>query len=260
MLFYFSGTGNSAWVAQCVAQGIGEERVCSIPTKTYTFELSQNEPLGFVFPCYAWGVPRFVETFIRNLQIENVSYIYFVITCGDDTGYTSRIFCDLIASKGWRCSLGYAVQMPESYVNLPGFDVDSDEKVLRKINVANERVELIISDILKRRKDYFNTLPGRFKWFKSSVVRPFFNKYLITPKPFKANVDCISCGKCVSVCPFSNIVLSEQSKRPVWNDKCVLCMRCYHACPRHAIHWGCFTKGKGQYLFAKYSSARKGKA
>jgi ferredoxin len=259
MLFYFSGTGNSAWVAQNVANGIGDERVYSIPSETFSFKLSEGEPLGFVFPCYAWGVPCFVETFIKNLQIENVSYVYFVVTCGDDTGRTSEMFLDLIATKGWSCSLGYAVQMPESYVNLPGFDVDSDEKAMRKIVVANERIRQIVLDIKNNRKGYYDTLPGRFKWVKSCVVRPFFNKYLISPEPFKVNSDCSVCGKCVSVCPFDNICISEQTKRPKWNDKCVLCMRCYHSCPNHAIHWGCFTKNKGQYLFSKYSSARKGK-
>lgn len=249
MLFYFSGTGNSAWVAQRVAQGIDEDRVCSIPTKTYTFELSQNEPLGFVFPCYAWGVPRFVETFIRNLQIENVSYVYFIITCGDDTGYTSRIFCDLIASKGWRCSLGYAVQMPESYVNLPGFDVDPADKALHKIETARERLQVAISYVFRRSEGCFDTLPGRFKWIKSYVVRPFFNKMLVTPKPFRATTACNTCGRCVSVCPFSNVKLGGGGKKVQWGGNCVLCMRCYHSCPNHAVRWGWFTNHKGQYLF-----------
>jgi ferredoxin len=251
MLFYFSGTGNSAWVAQSVAKGIREERVYSIPLESYSFTLLENEPLGFVFPCYAWGVPRFVERFVENLQIDNVSYVYFVITCGDDTGRTSQLFCDLLVSKGWERSLGYAVQMPESYVNLPGFNVDSDAKALRKISIAKERLNLIISDIRSRRYDYYDTLPGRFQWLKSNVVRPFFNKFLIVSSPFKANADCISCGKCVSVCPFSNIQISDLDKRPQWAEKCVLCMRCYHTCPHHAIHWWCFTRNKGQYLFDK---------
>lgn len=260
MLFYFSGTGNSAWVARSVANGIGEERLYSIPVDTFSFKLVEGEPLGFVFPCYAWGVPCFVETFIKKLQIENVSYVYFVITCGDDTGRTSQMFVDLIATKGWTCSLGYAVQMPESYVNLPGFDVDSDEKALHKINVANERIEQIVSDIKNSRTGHYDTLPGKFQWVKSNVVRPLFNKFLITPKPFRVNSYCNACGKCASVCPFDNISISEQTKCPVWKDNCVMCMRCYHSCPRHAVHWGCFTKNKGQYLFAKYSSALKGKA
>lgn len=252
MLFYFSGTGNSAWVAQAIATGIGEDTMLLMPTYETDYMLSHGEPLGFVFPCYAWGVPLFIENFVRNLKISNVSYVYFVMTCGDDTGYTSELFCGLIGSKGWECSLGYAIQMPESYVNLPGFDVDTEDKVISKFGKAKERLSHIITDISNRRKDYFDTLPGGFKWLKSYVVRPFFNRFLITPKPFKSNKQCNLCGRCVNVCPFSNISLSDTELRPCWGESCVMCMRCYHSCPQHAVQWGCFTKNKGQYLFSKH--------
>ena len=251
MLFYFSGTGNTAWVARCVADKIGEENLCAVPCDNVEYVLSSGEPLGFFFPCYAWGVPPFIESFVKSLSIQNVSYVYFVITCGDDTGRTSDLFRHLIKMKGWGCSLGYAVQMPESYVNLPGFDVDSKEKENRKIRIATERINQISDDVLCRRTNYFDTLPGRFQWLKSNVIRPLFNKCLITPKPFNTSASCSSCGLCVKACPFGNISLKGEPHRPQWSDKCVLCMRCYHTCPHHAIHWGCFTKKKGQYLFSK---------
>lgn len=251
MLFYFSGTGNSEWVARNVANGIGETNVLAMPHCGTRYTLSPNEALGFVFPCYAWDVPRFITDFVESLDIIGVTYVYYVITCGDDTGLTSRIFSDMLNAKGWNTSVGYAVQMPESYVNLPGFDVDPDDKVFRKIMVAKERIDQVITLINDRRKGVYDTLPGRFKWLKSRVVSPFFNKFLITPKPFGVNKSCNSCGHCVSVCPFNNIKLSDLTKCPEWSDNCVLCMRCYHSCPQHSIHWGRFTKNKGQYLFSR---------
>ncbi len=256
MIFYFSGTGNSAWVAQCVSKGVGDTNLLFIPdVGTYEYTLALGEALGFVFPCYAWGVPVFVEEFVRKLNVRNVDYVYFVCTCGDDTGKTKEIFCKLMEQKGWKCSLGYSVQMPESYVNLPGFDVDPKEKERRKISVAEEKLQYIVNDIAARRTDVFDTLPGRFTWLKSCVVRPFFNRFLITPRPFKTNGMCVACGKCVTACPYHNIELKEctpsgpSSQLPVWSDNCVGCMRCYHSCPAKAIEWGRFTKGKGQYLF-----------
>lgn len=251
-MFYFSGTGNSAWVARSIASGIGEKSVRLMPDSEVSFSLSDGEPLGFVFPCYAWGVPPFIERYVRKLHVANVSYVYFVITCGDDTGCTSELFCKLLESRGWKCSMGYAVQMPESYVNLPGFDVDPADKAERKIMLAKERLKVVVSHVSNRSEGCFDTLPGRFKWIKSHVVRPLFNKVLITPKPFRASAACNACGRCVRVCPFSNVRLGGGGKEVQWGANCVLCMRCYHSCPKHAVHWGRFTKNKGQYLLSQY--------
>ena len=249
MIFYFTGTGNSKWVAEFLAQELNDQ-LRFIPDEmdgNMTYTLREGERLGFVFPTYGWGVPPFVEKFIEKMQVNNVTYLYFVTTCGDDTGMTAEIFCQDIARKGWKCKLGYAVQMPESYVCLPGFDVDPKNKEERKLTEVPNRLSMIVDDILDGRGG-FDTIPGPMKWAKSHIVRPFFNKFLVTPKYFKTNGECTGCGTCVKSCPFNNITLTG-ANYPLWHERCVQCMRCYHSCPQRAIEWGWFTKGKGQYLF-----------
>ena len=249
MIFFFSGVGNSKWMAEQIAASLNEQLVF-IPDANISqqvYELKTGERLGFVFPTYGWGVPTFIESFIEHLDISNVEYLWMVTTCGDDTGMTYEIFCRDVEKRGWHCDAAWAVQMPESYICLPGFDVDSSRKEQRKYVQAKERV-LAISEALKVRKTgVHDTIPGILKWAKSYIVRPFFNRFLISPKPFKANKRCIGCGKCANVCPFHNVTL-DGNKRPRWGKVCVLCLRCYHSCPEHALHWGGMTKNKGQYL------------
>lgn len=252
MIFYFSGVGNSRWVAERVAEEL-HDTLRFIPdeiTGSMTYELRPSERVGFIFPCYGWGVPTFVESFISHMKIEGtIDYLYFITTCGDDTGMTAEIFCRDTELKGWECKAGWAVQMPESYVCLPGFDVDPKDKEEMKLMRAHERVNRIIDDIIDSRC-VFDTIPGPLKWAKSHIVRPFFNKYLITSRHFHTTPSCTGCGKCVKTCPYANITLTAQS-RPQWGTECVQCMRCYHTCPSRAIEWGVFTKGKGQYLHPK---------
>lgn len=55
MIFYFSGTGNSAWVARQLAEGQNEE-LFSIAVeidKNKEYKLREGEKVGFVFPVYA---------------------------------------------------------------------------------------------------------------------------------------------------------------------------------------------------------------
>ncbi len=255
MIFYFSGVGNSAWVARQLAERLDEQLafITDIDTEQEDFHLAPGERVGFVFPTYAWGVPTFVEQFIGQVKLHGVEYLYMVTTCGDDTGKTGEIFRKCVEKRGWTCAAAWAVQMPESYICLPGFDVDSPQKEHRKYEQAKKRLADIVEHIQEKRQGVSDTLPGHFTWLKSQVVRPFFNRYLIDSKPFRTTDACTGCGRCAKVCPCHNIRLTPSNKsvdkeHPTWGTDCVLCLRCYHSCPEHALHWGRMTKNKGQYL------------
>ena len=193
------------------------------------------------------GVPGFILDFIGKLDISNVKYLYFVSTCGDDTGQMCRMFVKSVEKRGWKCSCGFAVKMPESYVALPGFDVDTPEKEAKKLAEAEDRISYIADYIGRGGEGEFDCLPGPFPWLKTKVLGGFFNKFLMGTKPFHSADCCISCGKCAEVCPMDNIRLNDE-KRPEWGDTCVSCYLCYHSCPVHAVRYGGFTDNKGQYL------------
>ena len=69
MIYYFSGTGNSRWVAEQIAKQTNDE-VQSIPTVLKNgapASVAANERVGVVFPVYAWGVPSIVEKFAPSI-------------------------------------------------------------------------------------------------------------------------------------------------------------------------------------------------
>jgi len=253
MVFYFSGTGNSEYVARTISESFGDKCVFipEVMNEDKSFELSDGERLGFVFPVYSWGIPEFVADFISRISINNVSYVYFVCTCGDDTGMTKEQMSALAKDKGWHLSLGYSIQMPNTYVCLPGFDVDKPEIENNKLSNAKNKLDEALLHIRNYDDGCFDTLPGDFAWVKSKVVRPLFNKCLITAKPFHTTDACIHCGMCVSECPMKNIKLDENTSKPEWGDNCVGCLRCYHFCPTNSVQFGRFTNGKGQYRYKK---------
>ena len=82
MIFYFSGTGNSAWVARQIAKAQQEEllAIAEEINKNKEYALKDGEKVGFVFPVYAWGPPGIVLRFIRQLKMKNPEYLFFV--CG----------------------------------------------------------------------------------------------------------------------------------------------------------------------------------
>ena len=77
MIFYFSGTGNSAWVARQLAEGQNEEllSIAMEIDRNKAYKLKAGEKVGFVFPVYAWGPPKIVLRFIHQLKLDKPGYL-----------------------------------------------------------------------------------------------------------------------------------------------------------------------------------------
>ena len=72
MIFYFSGTGNTRWVARQIADAIGEELLYIpdlIKERRYEFQVREDERIGFCFPTLGWQPPRIVRDFIGKLVL-----------------------------------------------------------------------------------------------------------------------------------------------------------------------------------------------
>ena len=236
MIYYFSGTGNSLYVARHLADELGE-RLCPMTFSAPT----EDQVVGLVFPVYAWGIPNVVESFLQKHPLGG-SYLYAVMTCGDDMGYTDKV---LEKALGRKLDAAFSVLMPDVYVCLPGFDVDSKEECKEKY--AKEEIAVKeIANCIKERKKVRRLKRGPFPWTKTYVLRPLFNRYLLTDKYFNVDASkCISCGRCQKNCPVGNILIVDEV--PQWQSHCAGCLACYHACPYHAINYGKMTQKKGQY-------------
>lgn len=250
MIFYFSGTGNSRWVANQISQ-VQHEELVFIPQVLHhdnpTFELKEDERVGFVFPVYSWGPPPIVLAFIKKLTLLNYQsqYVFFVCTCGDDTGLTRQVFCRALEQRGIPCHAGFSITMPNNYVLLPGFDVDSKEVEKRKLAAAVPAVEQVNEWIGGGCRE-FRCYEGSIPWLKTKILNPLFNRFCISSKPFHATDACVGCKRCEKACPVGNVRVVEG--KPIWGRNCTSCLACYHICPKQAVAYGKRTKGKGQYF------------
>ena len=252
MIFYFSGCGNSKHVAGTIAAGLNDT-LTFIPEAAregrYDYTLAEGERLGFVFPIYSWAPPRLVLDFVKKLQLKaKPDYLYFACTCGDNCGLTEKVFRKAVEEKGWSLSACFSVQMPETYIGMAGFKLDTPENAKLKIDKADDLLKRNITRLIN--KEHFSEMVvGSLAWLKTYLVNPGFNRSATDDSKYHVTEACIHCGKCVEACPLKNITLEEG--RPKWLGHCTMCMGCYHHCPVNAIQYGKVTVGKGQYYFGK---------
>ena len=251
MILWYSGCGNSRFVADQLSAKLGDSNMVFIPQAArddMPLEFQDDEILGIVFPVYSWSVPKLVSQFLHKVKfIGRPSYIFAACTCGDETGLTIKHLKKDLSMQGLTLDAFFSFQMPETYINLPGFSLDTPENAKRKIDGTRESLQEVIGLIKQQVKGNFDKLRGSQTFLKSNILKPLFYGLLITDRKFNVSDDCIGCGICAKNCPLQNITI--ENGRPKWNGHCTNCMSCYHRCPKNAINFGSATQGKGQYHF-----------
>lgn len=249
MIFCFSGTGNSRYAARLIASVTGDE-VCSLNERIRkgrvrngdTAPVCSDTPLVFVCPVYAWRIPRVVEQWIKATAFSGCNKAYFVLTCGDSVGNAAAYAKRLCDAKGLAFMGLAGVVMPENYIAI--YRAPDKEAAAAIIARANPVLTALAHTITEQQP-----LPqGRVTAddrFKSAVTNRVFYPFVVSAKGFAATDACVTCGRCVLLCPLGNITLREG--RPVWGSDCTHCMACICGCPAEAIEYKNNTKGKVRY-------------
>ena len=248
MILYFSGTGNSEYVAKKIGKEIKDETL-NLFKKIHDLDFSEvhsNRPWVIVAPTYAWRIPRILQEWLAKTKLNGSKDIYFVMTCGESIGNAGAYAKKLCASKGLNYLGCVPIVMPENYVAL--FPTPAKEEALEIISQAEDIISK--ASLLIKSKEMYLQPSITFKdKMKSGIVNDIFYPAFVHAKKFYATEDCISCGKCEKVCPLNNIHLEKG--KPVWKNNCTHCMACICRCPKEAIEYGKNSKGKIRYICPK---------
>ncbi len=237
MIFYFSGTGNSAWVARTLADLTGDTAYDLISYRQSP-DITERT-VGFVFPVYAWGLPAPVTAFVKRLSGE-AAFTFALCTCGSEAGYALNRLNRLI-----RLDSRYSLSMPNNYILGSGC-AESDDVIHDKITRAQQTLPVIAQEILAKLPTVRVDV-GKMPRLKSTLIHAGFSKFACTTKPFYATDLCNGCGLCAERCPAQTIRL--QDGKPIWGKTCYQCTACLNNCPQGAIEYGKSTIGKKRYHF-----------
>lgn len=241
MILYFSGTGNSKFVAERIAE-VTNEKIISINKilkEKKTVTLQSDEPYVFVLPVYAGRMPRVVERCIEEMNLNGSNQAYFIMTCFE-TPYQSEKYIQKLCCRKHLKLVGFDyVQMPQSYIAM--YDVPEYEEAVASYQRAIPVIEKIAGAIQKQQEFEHKVNGGGMM---SNIINPIFYPLMVTTKGFHVNEKCKGCGKCETLCPLNNISLIKH--RPEWGKNCTHCMACINGCPETAIEYKKSTVGKSR--------------
>lgn len=217
MILYFSGTGNSLYVAKKLAELTGDTAV-PISAIHERCQRIQDRIIGFVFPVYFGDLPEPVQDFIRQVRFQKSTYFYGIATCGSAPGRSLRTMDRILRRQ--HCSLSYGAVLPM----IANSTIASRRHIRYDMNRLDHADELVAAAANKIRGQVRDTTA-----IHSSLSAWLMNLGLIR----HAGERCVACGLCARICPVSNIICT--AKGAVIGSHCSHCLACVHWCPQQAV-------------------------
>ncbi|MDY7077374.1 MAG: EFR1 family ferrodoxin [Chloroflexota bacterium] len=257
LILFFSGTGNTHYVAEYLAQKLGQ-----IPIDVLVRSIEQTpaetlpdfDLLTIGFPVYVADSPPFFQEYIHRLSDGEGRGVFVFSTKGAFAGRAGPRNLQRVASRGY-------VPLGEVSVTMPGTDglafvakkswmarmaENKDFEHLKSVDRLARRMEEVLQITLagqtarnRQVRMPRNASPSLTDRLWKAVYERFTAPF---KRRFYADERCNRCWLCVQICPSHNIRLEDGQIR--FADRCYLCMRCVHQCPQEAIQIGKSTVGK----------------
>jgi flavodoxin/Fe-S-cluster-containing hydrogenase component 2 len=243
-IFYFSGTGNTKWVADRLAEELavmGRGARChsieQLDTEGTAKLIEKADSVIFGYPIYGSSLPEPMQQFIDNLPktIKTKSAGLFCTQMefsGDGAWYYHRA----VENKGFSIKWTYHFKMPTNIcMKVWPLPYSADPVKIKKIlDKCLPKIKKAAADIAEGAPSYTGNGIGSF--LLGLTQRPMYRRLI--KKPFKSPYEvepgkCTKCMRCIQICPSGNIKLINEII--TFGTECVLCMRCYNFCPAFAI-------------------------
>ncbi|MBH1941813.1 EFR1 family ferrodoxin [Mobilitalea sibirica] len=255
IIYYFSGTGNTWWIANALylqLKGLKHPVECysieKLSTEDVIKQVNEAEHIVLGFPVYGSTAPRPMLDFIQqfpnatNNQLISI-FATHAMASGDSAYYIGSFFT----------RKGYELNQTEHFVMMNNFHLPkfrfykpkNDYRLDLRLQKVLPKVERLAEEISNNQKHiignnlFGHLLGGLQRKHIDKTINKLGNEFKVDSK------QCIKCGRCERICPTHNISMRQGTYQ--FGNKCALCLRCYSQCPVSAILIGEGTKNKTKY-------------
>lgn len=231
IVFYFSGTGNTKYIAElfanamkCQVISIEKERKFDIESIIY-----QNEIITFCFPIYGSFPPKIIRDFVGKYK-EGLNNKKLILLCSQAmaSGDGARSILDELEGIKYEVIYASHFLMPNNICNIP-FPVLAKKWYVKK---AKSKIQKIANNLnMKKYKcTGFNPISILIGKSQRVIFKKVEKEYV---NSLKINNSCNNCQKCINLCPINNLYFKDGKIKT--KKQCMFCYRCINFCPQKAI-------------------------
>lgn len=252
VIIYFSGTNNSLFLSNLIKVGLEKEDkikldLISIESRD-NINLTPYEVVIFVYPIYAFNMPKIMEKFIDKIDFINNKKYYILKDSGEPSFLNNDSSHNLIKKlkkNNIKINGEYHFLLPYNIM------FRYDDNFVKELYLYN--LKLLDIFIYEYKNDIkrilYSSLFTRFnrQIFKIQRWGAKINSYFYKIDKNKCN----NCYLCINKCPTKNIEVIHNKIK--FNHDCIMCMRCSFNCPQNAIKIGLLNhlKVNGSYNYDK---------
>jgi len=249
IIFYFSGTGNSRYIADLFCRDMDAE--CHSVEEHIDFGslMDAQDIIGFCYPVYASRVPRIMRNFAGR-YMDRLKNKKLIILCTQMlfSGDGARAFAALFPKNHIEVIYAEHFFMPNNVCNIFLLPAASDRAIEKCVKNSQVKIKSVCRDVKsgtvkKRGFNFVSQTLGLIQGIFLSAVEKRANDSV------KIAGNCTNCRICVSVCPMQNLVY--ENERITHRHNCTMCYRCINKCPEKAITIAFHGKIKKQYKGAQ---------
>lgn len=248
MIYYFSGTGNSAAVSVWAEQVAAKTGIrCQLNNIALIDRKNIQKPppgslLGFISPTHGFNYPPIMIHFLFRFPVSKGNKVFFMNTRAGMklwkiylmglSGMALYFSSVLFLLKGYRIAGMRPVDLPSTWISIhPGIR----EKVYKSIILRRKKqCQKFFSKLFSGKRDFRGiwSLPVDLFITPISVLYYIIGRFGLA-KTYFASSKCTNCGLCESSCPV--LAIKTIDSRRYWTYKCESCMKCMNQCPERAI-------------------------
>lgn len=242
ILYYFSGTGNTKWVADRFKENFRlYNSDVDLMDIQYVEEDIQDEQLSnydFIIigsPVHVEFPPKIVKDFLDKFNsLKKMKRVIIYCTQASESSSACCFIAKCLKKKkGYTISAQINVKMPNNYYFFIGKKPTKNE-IEDLLISANQKVKNTVENFIKSKIIKENTFFIKFELSKI-LYSVFKNMIPRLSRNIYSTRECNKCGLCLRNCPQGNITF--EGGHAVFHSKCILCLRCIHICPINVIRY-----------------------
>ncbi|MCL2364927.1 MAG: EFR1 family ferrodoxin [Defluviitaleaceae bacterium] len=256
LTLYFSGTGNTRYVAQSFSQKMAAPCHSIEDAVNFAEAIAAADTVALCYPIYGSRAPFIMRQFVaQHLAAFAGKKLIIFVTQTLFSGDGARAITDLFPANHVQVIYAEHFFMPNNISNIFFLRKASAASITRRARRADKKLDKVCRNIkegiIKRRGfSALSKLIGKLQgipWQGNSrqVAAAKRSMEHRAMRKVKIGAGCTHCGICVTCCPMRNFQAAQGTITPL--DNCTICYRCINRCPQKVISVWFNAKPKWQY-------------